>query len=324
MTRPPAPRLGTLSRGGFPPAGPAVPRSTERQAPGGGDGGRAQGRWAPAARGGTHGASRPAEPGAGPGRGSRLQLGANFAAGRGVAGTPSGAGGGGGRGPSRLCARVSRHHAVQLPRPDPAGAVPQPAAAAAAAPRPGPASPPGPAAAAAPAAVPPVPRQVESADQEERHHRRLQGHHPGPGTGHQRESFADLQQEDPGEIRPKSRFGGRGRGGRAEGAPGHDPPALGRPRRTVAERDRADPALGPRSSGRAGPSVPGARGCQVRDRGGGRRGRSGPGRARRRVRVSGHLRGEWRRLGGLERTLPFWGLSGIQPSRDGWLRDHFC
>ena len=44
----------------------------------------------------------------------------------------------------------------------------------AAAPRPG---------AAAAAAVPPVPRQVEPADQEERHHRRLQGHHAGPGAG---------------------------------------------------------------------------------------------------------------------------------------------
>lgn len=31
--------------------------------------------------------------------------------------------------------------------------------------------------------------------------------------------------------------------------------------------------------------------------------------------------GEWR---GLVSTLPFWGLSGIQPSRNGWLWVHFC
>lgn len=68
------------------------------------------------------------------------------------------------------------------------------------------------------AAVPPVPRQVEPADQEERHHRRLQGHHAGPGAGHQRQSPADLQQEDAGEIRPENAAGlpqGPPRGGAA-------------------------------------------------------------------------------------------------------------
>lgn len=66
---------------------------------------------------------------------------------------------------------------------------------------------PGQAAAAAPAAVPAVPRQVGPADQEKRHHRRLQGHQPGPGAGHQRQSSADLQQEDAGEIRPQDASG---------------------------------------------------------------------------------------------------------------------
>lgn len=101
-------------------------------------------------------------------------------------------------------------HAVQ--HADPAGAVPQPTAAAAAAPPaaaagPGPAAGPAAAAPRAPAAVPPVPREGGPADQEERHHGRLQGHHAGAGLGHQRESFGDLQQEDGGEIRPQGRWG---------------------------------------------------------------------------------------------------------------------
>jgi hypothetical protein len=190
----------------IPPAGPCRPAFPGAHV----SGGREQGWWAPAAHSGTHGAPRPAEPGAGPGRGSRLQPGANFAAGRGVAGTRARAGGGGGRGPC-LCARVAGHHAVGLSGPDSAGAFPQPSTAS-----------PGPAA----AAVPPVPRQVGPADPKERHHRRLQGHQPSAWPGHQREGAADLRQENPAKIRPKGKSGPPGIALRSGAASGH--PASGR------------------------------------------------------------------------------------------------
>lgn len=79
------------------------------------------------------------------------------------------------------------------------------------------------------------------------------------------------------------------------GSPGDTPGTPQRPKLSVAQRGRADAFLGlasePRRSGRGGAACPArVRGCQVRGRGRGAAGRSGPGGPHSRDRVSGHLR----------------------------------
>ncbi|KAJ8796166.1 hypothetical protein J1605_018108 [Eschrichtius robustus] len=105
--------------------------------------------------------------------------------------------------------------------------------------------------------------------------------------------------------------------------------ALKRPKLSVAQRGRADAFLGlasgPRRSGRGGAARPArARGAKCAAGGGGQREGQVPADRTAETEFPVTSGCEWR---GLERTLEdpaILGLSGIQPSRNGWLRDHFC
>lgn len=115
----------------------------------------------------------------------------------------------------------------------------------------------------------------------------------------------------------------RGRGG----VPGTTPSApSGQSARSPGAIARTLPEPGDRPSRpRRGCGSRAPEGSQVRGRGRARRG-EGQVRADHAAQTEFPVTSgcEWRDPRGLVSTLPFWGLSGIQPSGNGWLRGHFC